>query len=931
MASRNLAAGLVGALALTGATALAPPPATSTSTSAAPQVRRVDRGHTDGALGNGLGRLLKQAKNPGSARSHGLKIDQAALAIRDQQGRVLVDLTPEVGVNRVAFRRQAQAAGMSVRAVDRRRGTLEGFVPLSSVRALAGLHGTGTIAQAIRPGTDIGRATSQGVALERADTVQAAGVDGRGITIGALSDSYDTATSTLLGTPLRIHAKEDVKSGDLPGTGNAAYPTPVVVVQEGPADGSGFDEGRAMLQIAHDVAPGAKLCFATAFAGLLGFADNIRKLADKSGPCGADVIVDDVKYFDEPYFSDSPLSDAIDDVAADGVHYFTSQGNSGQQQGWDSPVRLVPASEGLPGTNLDFSTVDPSLYDGGLQDMDPGPGVDVAQNLTIGTGGILDLQWNDPVDVNGASYGDPVFTATGAITAANPAPSFTFTATAAQVGKTMEFRTDAIPSGSTDLILSVTDPDGNNLGTVDTGTSPEVLATRLAKAGAYTITVTGFRGATGDFTVDVRPVLSPSKTTTDFNLLVFDDDGTFLGALSDLNTLSGRPSELADLSGLPDVQIVISRAGTGRFKATRIRNILNGDLYFSEYVDPLAPATFGHSEARGATSVAAYDPQKPYLPEFFTSPGGKLPVYFTSSGKKYSSPQIRRVPQVAGADGGNTTFFVADDKRDPDTLPNFFGTSASAPHVAAIAALVLDKRGGPDSVSPKAMRSLLQRSTYDHDLDPNRASGSTNGLTLSASGPQGYEQDKVPGPMNDAQFFTLTNNGGSPVSSVTLYGDTASPTARPTGMVFDTRPFDGVVPYRNDGYPFTVGAASGGLTAADVSATFTAPSGSAEGQFAQITINFRGGLITGQAVTFGIDRDLQNSGYGGSNEGNGADELGGAISLPGGTGSPDGMRFVAALQSGGTIEGQVRNKLGAGWTPLDGYGLVNAEKAVLGR
>ena len=83
MASRNLAAGLVGALALTGATALAPPPATSTSTSAAPQVRRVDRGYADGALGNGLGRLLKQAKNPGSARSHGLKIDQAALAIRD--------------------------------------------------------------------------------------------------------------------------------------------------------------------------------------------------------------------------------------------------------------------------------------------------------------------------------------------------------------------------------------------------------------------------------------------------------------------------------------------------------------------------------------------------------------------------------------------------------------------------------------------------------------------------------------------------------------------------------------------------------------------------------------------------------------------------------------------------------------------------------
>src|SRR4029078_6642662 len=132
-------------------------------------------------------------------------------------------------------------------------------------------------------------------------------------------------------------------------------------------------------------------------------------------------------------------------------------------------------------TNLDFSNVDPALFDGGLQDAKPGPGVDVAQTLTIGdAGGTLDVQWDDPFDPNGTTFGAAIFHATGNITNANPSPSFEFTPTAAPVGKTVQFRHDAIPSGTTDLVLTVTAPDGTNLGTIDTGTSPEFLTTRLS-------------------------------------------------------------------------------------------------------------------------------------------------------------------------------------------------------------------------------------------------------------------------------------------------------------------------------------------------------------------------------------------------------------------------------------------------------------------
>ena len=58
---------------------------------------------------------------------------------------------------------------------------------------------------------------------------------------------------------------------------------------------------------------------------------------------------------------------------------------------------------------------------------------------------------------------------------------------------------------------------------------------------------------------------------------------------------------------------------------------------------------------------------------------------------------------------------------DLDTKPNFSGTSAAAPHAAAIAALVLEAHGGPGSVTPSQMMDVLHRTSFLHDLDPNFA------------------------------------------------------------------------------------------------------------------------------------------------------------------------------------------------------------------
>ena len=67
-----------------------------------------------------------------------------------------------------------------------------------------------------------------------------------------------------------------------------------------------------MLQIVHDVAPGASLAFASAFNGLASFAANIQSLA----AAGAKVIVDDVIYFAEPLFQDGIIAQAVNNVVS---------------------------------------------------------------------------------------------------------------------------------------------------------------------------------------------------------------------------------------------------------------------------------------------------------------------------------------------------------------------------------------------------------------------------------------------------------------------------------------------------------------------------------------------------------------------------------------------------------------------------------------
>jgi hypothetical protein len=166
--------------------------------------------------------------------------------------------------------------------------------------------------------TDSTGTVSEGNHTMKVDSAKAKyGYTGQGMKIGVLSDNYNSLGG----------AATDVKNGELPGVGNPyGFTTPVTVVQDDSTAG-GTDEGRAMLQIVHDLVPDAKLYFATADDGDAGFASNIEKLANAPNNCN--VIVDDAGYYDEPAFQDGSISLGVNYVTKKGVLYFSSAGNGG--------------------------------------------------------------------------------------------------------------------------------------------------------------------------------------------------------------------------------------------------------------------------------------------------------------------------------------------------------------------------------------------------------------------------------------------------------------------------------------------------------------------------------------------------------------------------------------------------------------------------
>jgi hypothetical protein len=264
--------------------------------------------------------------------------------------------------------------------------------------------------------TAIGSVTSEGDKAHKADVARATyGVSGTGLKIGVLSDGVSNLSASQA-------------LGDL-GT--------VTVI---PGQGGDGDEGTAMLEIIHDLAPSAKLYFATAWPTSAQFASNIKALR----AAGCDIIVDDVSYYVETRFQDgqaasivSPTNQgvvvqAVNDVVADGAFYFSSAANSG---------------------NLDDKTS--GTWEGDFADGGFIPDVGNVHtygastfNVITGTTGALILTWSDPIGASVNDYDLYVLDST----AAHVALASTYTQDASGPADPVEWLYTSVPANYIILI-----------------------------------------------------------------------------------------------------------------------------------------------------------------------------------------------------------------------------------------------------------------------------------------------------------------------------------------------------------------------------------------------------------------------------------------------------------------------------------------------
>jgi len=283
----------------------------------------------------------------------------------DEAARVRVEVTARVTEDLLKY---IEAGGGVVVYSYPEYDSIQAWVPPDRLTALAGREEVRFVQPFYRPLSNAGPTTWEGDVTHRAAEARATfNVTGSGVKVGVLSDSVDhLGASQAAGELGQVH---------------------VLAGQEG--EGSG--EGTAMLEIVHDLAPGAELYFATGFNGPAAFADNIVKLRE----AGCQIIVDDITYFNQPAFQDGVIAQAVNRVTADGALFFSSAANSGNKNDGTSCVwegDFVSAGEVT--LTVDGQAVRYEIHAFGTRD----------HNIVVRGGRAAILQWSDPAGGSNNDY-----------------------------------------------------------------------------------------------------------------------------------------------------------------------------------------------------------------------------------------------------------------------------------------------------------------------------------------------------------------------------------------------------------------------------------------------------------------------------------------------------------------------------------------------
>ena len=261
--------------------------------------------------------------------------------------QVYVLMTALTSANESAL--TAAGATIEIRDVARRR--VQARVPPARLKTIAALPFVTFVRLPTYARTRVGSVTTEGDAILNADvTRQQFGLDGTGVRIGVISDGikgiFATGCTTCSGA-----ANGPIATGDLPASTGIRTTAGVLTSSSGGITGRSFQtngdleglpppspacafpgagaEGTALLEIAHDLAPGAQLSFANGDTDL-SFMQAVNALAASN-----DIVVDDVGFYGEAYDGTSAVStntaSALNSLSNPIRAYVTAVGNDADE------------------------------------------------------------------------------------------------------------------------------------------------------------------------------------------------------------------------------------------------------------------------------------------------------------------------------------------------------------------------------------------------------------------------------------------------------------------------------------------------------------------------------------------------------------------------------------------------------------------------
>jgi hypothetical protein len=274
-----------------------------------------------------------------------------------------------------------EAQGVAVDFTDPAGGRVQARLPASRLEAVAGLPFVRLIRLPNYAVRMSGSVTTEGDAILRSDQVrQQLGLDGTGVRVGVISDGIKGVFATGC-TSCGGVAGGPISTGDLPSatgtrnlagvltsssggitgrsfvTGGAEFP--IAGDLEGRDPGCAFAgagaEGTALLEIIHDIAPGAKLSFANIDTDMA-MNEAVNFLAASN-----DVVVDDFGFLAEPIDGSSPVSvntaSALNNNANPIRGYYTAVGNAA-----DKHYFGLYANSGVSGTSISGVSTSGNLH-----------------------------------------------------------------------------------------------------------------------------------------------------------------------------------------------------------------------------------------------------------------------------------------------------------------------------------------------------------------------------------------------------------------------------------------------------------------------------------------------------------------------------------------------------------------------------------------